>query len=82
MAGSHDNLLSFIYSLTHPLSHLALLAILVLMFNQIYSAVSTDSVFMVFFMALLLFYLELPIAGSFLFIARFSFQTIVLFLSF
>lgn len=57
VADSHDNLLSFIYSLTHPLSHLALLAVLALMLNQIYSAVSTDSVFMVFSVALLLFFI-------------------------
>lgn len=58
MAGGHHNLLSFIYSLTHPLSHLALLAILALTLNQIYHGVWTVSVFILHSAASLLFLFE------------------------
>lgn len=54
----------------HLLSHLALLAILALTLNQIYHAVRTVSLFILFSVALLLFYLELPITLS-LFVSSF-----------
>lgn len=63
----------------HLLSHLALLVILALTLNQIYHAVRTVSLFILFSVALLLFYLELSIFLGFFF---FFFVVVVSFLPF